>query len=559
MVLIILMFVSKNISEPNLADTILLTDMEREWISNNSELKAIVSRTWKPINFVEEGEARGFSVDYLNLITEKLGITIEYIDSQSWEEGLELIRSGEADIAHSISITDDRSTYLNFTEEYLNLPMVYFGRLGSDNINNLSDFDGKRVGLIEGNNSTLEYMEKNPQIDFAEIKNIDDALFELSTGSIDVLISTLSITNYTISQTFNNGIEVLGQDFLLEAKENDNLRLAATNRKPVLISILSKGMDAVSEKEFSDISNKWTIEGIKKYDIGLTVEEREWLSQNRIIKVEAAKADFPIQFINENGDIDGIAGAYLNEISKRLNVNFVWSGESSFGDRLMKIKSLETDIIAYITPLEERKEILEFTDPYIRHDFVIFARDDSFSFSDIESLNGRSIAQTRGTPIVLYVRQNYPDINIIEVDGALDALRLVSTGQVDAYLSNIPTTTSFISSTGISNISVTGITSFSEENSIGISINLPLLSSSIKKAINDIGFQTRNEIANYWFSVKVENRVDYRPFGYFISVVILACVILLIWNRKLMVAKLDDTSAKLEEDPYLKKVNLFDS
>lgn len=559
MVLVALMFISKNLTTSVLTGGILLTDAEKLWIRNNTELKAIVGLNFKPISYVEGGEAKGFSVDYLNLIAEKLGINIEYVYNSTWEGSLELIRSGDADIAHSVSLFEERTEYLNFTEEYLNLPMLYIGRLGADEITIKSDLDGKRIGLIDENTSTLKYIEMHPELEFVKIKTNEDALIGLSTGLIDVLIINQSVAVFNIAITFNNGVKILGQDFLLQNPEADRLRLAATKREPILISILTKGMNSISEQEFADISRKWTIENINNYDVGLTIGEKIWLSENNIIKVGAASSDYPIQFINESGELDGIAGSFLNEISKRLNVKFEWSGETSLSERLLKIQTSEIDIISYITPLVEREEFLDFTDNYIMEDFVIYARDDSFSFYNIESLNGHTIAQTRGTQIVQYVLENYPEVNIIEVDNTMNALRLVSTGQAEAYISNIPTTTSFISSSGLTNLSVTGITPFSEINSIGISRDLPLLSSSIQKAFNDIDFKTRNEILNYWLTSKDESSVDYRPFGYFFSVAMLICIILLIWNKKLMVAKLDETSVELEETPYLKKVNLFDT
>ena len=75
-----------------------LTDEEKQWISEHPVLKASNELTWAPLDFVENGEALGFSVDYLNLIADKFGFKIDYVNGYSWLELLELLEQKEIDI-----------------------------------------------------------------------------------------------------------------------------------------------------------------------------------------------------------------------------------------------------------------------------------------------------------------------------------------------------------------------------------------------------------------------------------------------------------------------------
>ena len=113
---------------------------------------------------------------------------------------------------------------------------------------------------------------------------------------------------------------ILFREFLPALADDDNLRLATRNDWPILSTIIRKGMNAVSEQEFQQLTDKWQALGNTNDQINLTQEEYNWLSQNRVIKVASDPTAGPVELINENGEISGIAGDYLKIISKKLNV-----------------------------------------------------------------------------------------------------------------------------------------------------------------------------------------------------------------------------------------------
>ena len=47
------------------------------------------------IDFIQGITAAGFSVDYLNLVTEKIGFKIEYINGYQWADLLKLLQNRE--------------------------------------------------------------------------------------------------------------------------------------------------------------------------------------------------------------------------------------------------------------------------------------------------------------------------------------------------------------------------------------------------------------------------------------------------------------------------------
>ena len=112
------------VSAQSNSESIPLTEEELAWIAEHPVLKATNEMDWAPIDFVRSGSPAGFSIDYLNLVASKVDLSIEYVNGHTWSELVSLLKNKEIDIAHSISLNSDREEYLNFTDAYINLPMV---------------------------------------------------------------------------------------------------------------------------------------------------------------------------------------------------------------------------------------------------------------------------------------------------------------------------------------------------------------------------------------------------------------------------------------------------
>lgn len=273
----------------------ILTAEEQAWIKEHPVIKSTNEMEWAPLDFVRDGKPMGFSVDYLNLVAEKVGFKVEYINGYAWDILLAKLENREIDIAQSIILTPDRAKYLNFTEPYLDLPMVYFGREGSERINSLNDLEGKRIGIVIGSVPWTVYKEHFSNLNLVEFDSSFKALKSLSAGSIDVHPDILPTSRYMIKTNMLPGLEVIGDKFYPETENSDFIRLAARSDWPQLTSILTKGMAAVTVQEFAALTDKWQNEqsGGNQADIGLTSEELKWLSEHKVINVASDPAVAP--------------------------------------------------------------------------------------------------------------------------------------------------------------------------------------------------------------------------------------------------------------------------
>jgi len=488
-----------------------LTPEEQAWINEHPVVSATHLTNRGPFELLSAGKPSGFSIDYLNLVASKTGLKVEYVSNPVWEDLLGQLRSREIDITHSLSKGGDREEFLNFSRPYLKLPIVYYGRTGSAPINEYDDLRDKRIATVSGWAINETYKNIYPELNIIEYPSAIDALFAVSEGEADIFSGTINSSNYIIARNFIPGLDILGEELLPEISQTDQLYIAARNDWPLLISILNKGMDAVSDQEFMAISERWLKEEDEVEDIGLTPEEKIWLSQNKVIKVGVDPTVVPHETIDENGKISGIAGDYLEIISKKLNVEFEWAGSRSFSEALAMVQKGEADMLASAAPNPGRREYLLFTDIYSKNPNVIFTKTGGQVFGDIGSLSGHKIAQIKDFSIVEFLRTNYPTIEIIEVTTTDEAMKKVSSGEVDAYIGNIPGGVMAITETGITNIIVSGAASaYTSGNAMATRMDLPLLASALQKALASITTVQHEEITRRWKSVQVAAAPDYK-------------------------------------------------
>lgn len=536
-----------NVSAQSNSEEISLTEQERAWIEEHPTITTSSNTGYAPLDFISAGGPAGLSIDYLNLLTSKVGLKVEYVNYGSWSENLKMGMEQKIDVIHSVSKTKDRQEYFTFSEPYFIDDIVLYGRVGSERINNINDLRDKRIGVIKDNLIFASYRQHFPDLNYVEIINNREALRALTSNEIDVYPSENQSSEFLVTQNNMQGLGIIGDEFIIENSEVDQ-RIAVHKNNPILMSIINKGIDSVTSEEFKAIFDKWIEPNQSTQGFKLTSEELDWLAENKVIKVSAEIASFPFDFIDEEGRISGISGDFLNEIAKRLNVEFVWAGNETWNDGLLKIKSHEADMIAMITPTKERQSFLKFSDVYLNGEYVIVSRNDSGIFRNINTLNGRTVVQIKGSAVISYLREDYPNIKVLETETSKEAHELLSLGGADAMIEDVTGGFASISNDGFENLSIVGTTPYSEGSAIGVSSELPLLSSAIQKALNNIDPATRSTIFNRWFLKGTETKIDYGPLFYVIGFAVFVGLIFLSWNRRLNVARREAVVARKQAD-----------
>ena len=113
----------------HLENSFFLNEEEVHYLNNKGPLKICVNPNWLPFEKIENNEYIGITADYINLIKEKINTNIKIIPSENWTETLKNAKNRTCDILPIIVKTQDRTSFLDFTSSYINLPLVMAGAL----------------------------------------------------------------------------------------------------------------------------------------------------------------------------------------------------------------------------------------------------------------------------------------------------------------------------------------------------------------------------------------------------------------------------------------------
>ncbi|NVK17786.1 MAG: transporter substrate-binding domain-containing protein [Methylocystaceae bacterium] len=251
-------------TEPNI---LTLSEREVAYLKKHDDITMCVDPDWLPFEAVRDGEHVGISGDYVRTFAQKLDKPFRLIKTESWSQSLEFAQERKCDILPMLSATPERIKYLNFTKPYFNNANVIVTRHQTAYVPELSQLDAE-VGVVEGYalNDTIRAFYPNIQI--RNVKNLHAGMKLVAEGKLFAMAGSLAAVGYQIQDYFIGQLKVAGRfDEPLE------LGLGVRNDDMVLLSILNKAIDSISDDEHRRLVNSWMVVTYKEgLDLKLLIE-----------------------------------------------------------------------------------------------------------------------------------------------------------------------------------------------------------------------------------------------------------------------------------------------
>ena len=174
--------------------------------------------------------------------------------------------------------------------------------------------------------------------------------------------------------------------------------------------------------------------------IDLTPEEQAWLADHKKIIVGGETDWAPFDFVDKTGQYAGVANDYLKAIGEKLGIEVEMVTGPTWGELLTMIRSKEIDVLPAIYHSRKREAFVNFTDPYLRLTEFIFTRSDNQNITRMVDLQDKTIVVVKGYTIETELRSIYPTYNLITAPTIQDALKKLVTGEADAFIGDIIST-----------------------------------------------------------------------------------------------------------------------
>ena len=256
---------------PRAVPDVRLTAAEQAWIAEHRNLRLGVDPTWPPFEYFDEKRVyRGMAADYINLLNERLGLSMNAVYGLTWAQVEAAARDRALDVLSCLTETPDRRKSLHFTQPYLSFPMVVLMRSDAPLITGLADLRDKQVVVVEGYAIQQFLREQAPEIRVQTVNAPLDGLRMISLGQADAYIDNLAVATHLIQRHHLTNLKVAAP----AAQWSDELRLGVRSDWPELVTILNKGLASITPEEQDAIRQKWLS---VRYDYGVNpADVRRW-------------------------------------------------------------------------------------------------------------------------------------------------------------------------------------------------------------------------------------------------------------------------------------------
>lgn len=212
----------------------------------------------------------------------------------------------------------------------------------------------------------------------------------------------------------------------------------------------------------------------------------------------ATDATFPPMEFVENEKITGFDVELLEALASRMDKKIEWT-QIDFKGLIPGLLSKRFDMAVsaiYIT--DERKKVVDFSDSYYAGGLVALVKSGNTTIKALEDLKGKKISVQVGTKSVAYLRENYPTVDLVEVEKNDQMFNLVEIGRVDAAVTGLPAAYQYVRTRGGLRVLPQQLTT--EAYGFAVRKDLPGLTQELNQALTKLKADGNYEvIVKKWF------------------------------------------------------------
>ena len=514
------------------------TKEEEEFLKNKKVLKIQNDLNLPPYNFNENGIVKGYSVDYMNLIANKLNIQVEYT-SGKWEDFLNMLESEQLDLMMNTLKSEDRSKlFLYSNSAYVSSMPAMVTRITERNYRSFNELDGKTIALTKDSYSYDLIKKSYPKINIYPVPNSLDTLNAVSDKKADLTYGLKDVLEYNINKNLFSDLKVT------DNIDTDSLGFYFIYNKnnTILKNIIEKAEELISKEDIDKLNKKWfnKIEEVEleSKDFLFTQEEINYLEKKRKITMCVDSNFLPYEQITKEGRYIGIIADIMEQISTNSNIQFQLNITKSWDESFELVKNKRCDILPFSVQTTNRNEFFLFTQTYLKFPTVIVTKDDELFINSIDELKNKKIALVKNYALVEMLKQQSPNINILEVKNVKEGLEKVEKDEAYAFIGSMPTIAYIKQKYNIPNIKISGKIENDLLAKIAIRNDEKILQSILNKAINSLKEEDTERIVNKWITIIKDKQFNTKfLIQIVVSLIILFALVVIILiiksNRKL--------------------------
>lgn len=210
----------------------------------------------------------------------------------------------------------------------------------------------------------------------------------------------------------------------------------------------------------------------------------------------------PFEYADDSGEPQGFTVELMGMIAERLGLELNYLPAQKFDGIIPSVKQgVKTDVGACnITITDERKQEVDFTDPYMdSNQGVAVAKDSGYEQASDLNQAGVKVAVQSGTTSEEWALENLPQAQTVNFDDWTAAFTAVMSGQCQAVVCDLPVEQWMVSNS-FTDMEIIEEISTGEQFGIAVSKDNPGLTQAINEALADIRAEgIYDELYEKWF------------------------------------------------------------
>jgi PAS domain S-box-containing protein len=217
--------------------------------------------------------------------------------------------------------------------------------------------------------------------------------------------------------------------------------------------------------------------------LGLTPAEQAWVAAHPVLRVAATPDWPPFEYIDEAGAYKGISADILRYITAEAGLT-IEPVPGAWSDLYRRLRNRELDLAPAMQKSPERATQVLFSRPVLNFPHAVYTHRDRAHLATMQALSGKRVAVERDYYEHEYLKANHPELDVLPVDNALQALIKVASGDADAYIGNVAVASYLIDKNVLTNIHMGDYATMGQlELSIGVRSDYGTLVSILDKGI----------------------------------------------------------------------------
>lgn len=256
-------------------------------------------------------------------------------------------------------------------------------------------------------------------------------------------------------------------------------------------------------------------------------EELEWMHKHPIIQIGMDMAYAPFEFY-EDGEYKGMSVDILKWIESYTGLKFNFVKYETFDEILKAIESKEIDMTGGVIRTDEREVYMAFSDTFYANFDIVLVRDDNDFITEKDLVNLKT-GGIKGYSVTEYLKSKYPEMDLIEVSTITEGLRMLSFGEMDAFVTDYSQAMYYIYKYGYHNINAISDAKISIDGNLrfGVRDDYKVLVGILNKSLQSIPPETRQNIQQNWIGLEIKPFISRQTSIVLLSVLGLLVLIVL--------------------------------